>query len=152
MSPDNLNNQVLQDCVDELFALQEKMQEEQKSFVLQSSTLIKASHSQLERAVDLLSRTTMLAKRSEEAAREAAENAAAYQEDARFYKRFFFSWGAAFLISGCVAFGLLGLLGHRLAQRQQALANLEQTISAEQAKKLNTSHHHRGKREETTDE
>ncbi len=57
--------QILQNCVEELFALHEQVQSDQKKFVLDSVTLIKASQKQLSEAVDLVIKAKQSAHQSE---------------------------------------------------------------------------------------
>lgn len=119
---DNKNNkQILQNCVDELFALQEQVREDQKKFVLESATLIKASQKQLSEAVDLVNKTRQSAYQSEQAAKEASNRAAMYEADARFWKRFAFWTGLGFFVTGAIFATLTWLAGYRLAERQQML-------------------------------
>jgi hypothetical protein len=135
MADDKNSEQVLQDCVDELFALQEQVREDQKKFVLESATLIKASQKQLSEAVDLVNKAKQSACQSEQAAKTAGDRAAMYEARARFWKRFALLTGSGFFIAGAVFAVLTWLAGYRLAERQQALDNIEKSAL------LNQRHH-----------
>jgi len=123
------SEKVLQDCVDELFALQEQVRADQKKFVLESATLIKASQKQLSEAVDLVNKARQSAYQSEQAAKEASNHAAMYEADARFWKRFTFWTGLGFFATGIIAALCMWFMGQRYAEQQNAAVSLEQATS-----------------------
>lgn len=116
MSDNKNSEQLLQDCVDELFALQDRVSEDQKKFVLESATLIKASQKHLSEALDLVHQAKQSARQSEQAAKEASQSAALYETDARFWKRFAFWTGLGFFIMGALLAFTLWLMGKRYAE------------------------------------
>lgn len=129
--------QLWQECVEELFALQEQVREDQKQFLLESATLIKASQKQLSEAVEWVNKARQSAAQSEQAAKEACNHAALYEVDARFWKRFTFWTGLGFFVTGVILALILWLMGQTYAERQAAVSLEPSSHSYQHQRHLN---------------
>ncbi len=111
MADNSTIEQVLQNCVEELFALHEQVQNDQKKFVLESATLIKASQKQLSESVDLVNKARQSAQQSEQAALEARNAANQSASRARLWKHLAFWTGLGFFTVGALLALVMWFMG-----------------------------------------
>lgn len=120
-----MSEKILQDCVDELFALQEQTTKNLKQFIHDAATLIKASQKLTHDAQEAALKAQAAAKQSDYAARQQLEQAVTYGKELSFWRLFAFWIGVGYLAFGAVMALVMMLSGYRLAERQAAIHALD---------------------------
>lgn len=116
-----MSEKLLQDCVDELFALQEQTTQHLKQFIQDAATLIKASQKLTQEAQEAASKAQAAAQQSEHSARHTIEQAVTYAKELSFWRRFALWVGVGYVAFGALLALAVMLGGYRLAERQAAI-------------------------------
>ena len=120
-----MSEKILQDCVDELFALQEQTTKNLKQFIQDAATLIKASQKFAHDAQEAALKAQAAAKQCDYAARQQLEQAVTYGKELSFWQRFGFWVGVGYVAFGVLMALVVMLSGYRLAERQAAIHALD---------------------------
>jgi len=116
---------VLQNAVDELFALHGQAKEDHQKFLIESATLIKASHKQFNDAVQIVARAEKAALDSAKFAKQANNASHIFYDGLKFWQRTVF-WIAIGLFMVGASLGLLYVtLGKQITYRQYQLDEIQ---------------------------
>lgn len=124
---------VLQNAIDELFALQTQAKDDHQKFLVESTTLIKASYKQITDSVQAAARAEKAARESVEAAKQASHIANDNREGLKFWQRAVFWFALGNLIMGAALGWFYFNLGKQITIRDYQLASLQVQYEALQA-------------------
>ena len=116
-----MSEKLLQDCVDELFALQEQTTKHLNQFIHDAATLIKTSQKLTHDAQAAASKAQAAAQQSEHSARHTIEQAVTYAKELSFWRRFALWVGVGYVAFGVLMALVMMFIGYRLAERQAAI-------------------------------
>jgi len=116
-----MSEKLLQDCVDELFALQEQTTQHLNQFMHDATALLKASQKLANDAQEAALKAQACAQQSEHSARHTIEQAVTYAKESSFWRRFGFWVGVGYVAFGALMALVMMLSGYRLAERQAAI-------------------------------
>lgn len=112
-----MNEKVLQDCVDELFALQEKTEKSRQEFIQEITALLKKNHQLMIDTKSAAESAKAAAQQSQYSAQHALEQAVAYARSASFWKRFTVWTGAGYFSFGIILSLWVCFGGYQIAQK-----------------------------------
>lgn len=112
---------LLQDCVDELFALQEQTTKNLNQFIKDTATIIKASHKLANEAQEAALKAKGAVQQYEQSARHTLEQTVTYANEVSFWRRLGFWVGVGYVAFGALLALAVMLGGYRLAKRQAAI-------------------------------
>lgn len=121
---------LLQNTVDELFALHAQAKEDQQKFLMANAALIKASYQQVTDSTNAAIRAEHAAIESREAAKQTGSMAYNARHHVQFWQRAVFWFAVGYLIMGA-AFGWIYFkLGREITSRNYELAVLQMRYDA----------------------
>lgn len=112
---------ILQDCVDELFALQEKTEKSSQQFLQEITIQLKKNHQLLIDTERAAASARASAEQSQYSAEHALEQAVAYATKATFWKRFAMFTGAGYFTFGIILACWVRFNGFQFAKQSQSM-------------------------------